>query len=170
MTISDIVPWRWGSLRPTSERPLEDFRGQMDSLHREIDRLFENSWGGELPSLFSEAARTGDLMPRMDVVEDAKAFRVTIELPGMADKDVAVSLTDRLLTIRGEKKEEKEQKDKDTYRSERRYGSFRRAFELPGDVDANKIEASFKNGVLTVDLPKTKEAQDKVKQIQVKAA
>ena len=88
------------------------------------------------------------------MAEDGKAFRVTIELPGMTDKDVAVSLTDRLLTIRGE----------------RRYGSFRRAFELPGDVDANKIEASFKNGVLTVDLTKTKEAQDKVKQIQVKAA
>jgi HSP20 family protein len=170
MAIGDIVPWRWGSLRQASERPFEDFRGEMDSLHRAIDRLFESSWGGEFPSLFSETGRTGDLVPRMDVAEDSKAFRVTIELPGMTDKDVAVSLTDRLLTIRGEKKEETEQKDKDVYRSERRYGSFRRAFELAGDVDANKIEASFKNGVLTIDLPKTKEAQDKVKQIQVKAA
>jgi HSP20 family protein len=170
MTVRDIVPWRWGSLRQTSERPFEDFRAEMDSLHGAIDRLFENAWGGELPSLFSATARTRDLVPRMDVAEDGKAFRVTIELPGMTDKDVAVSLTDRLLTIRGEKKEEKEQKDKDVYRSERRYGLFRRAFELPGDVDANKIEASFKNGVLTVDLPKTKEPQDKVKQIQIKAA
>jgi HSP20 family protein len=170
MAIGDIVPWRWGKLRQTSERPFEDFRGEMDSLHRTIDRLFENAWGGEFPSLFSETTRTRDLVPRMDVAEDSKAFRVTIELPGMTDKDIAVSLTDRLLTIRGEKKEEKEQKDKDAYRSERRYGSFRRAFELPGDVDANSIEASFKNGVLTIDLPKTKEAQDKVKQIQVKAA
>jgi HSP20 family protein len=170
MAIGDIVPWRWGSLRKTSERPLGDFRSEMDSLHREIDRLFENPWGGELPSLFSETARTRDLVPRMDVAEDSKAFRVTIELPGIIDKDVAVSLTDRLLTIRGEKKEEKEQKDKDAYRSERRYGSFRRVLELPGDIDANKIDASFKNGVLTIDLPKTKEAQEKVKQIQVKAA
>lgn len=157
-------------MRPASERPFEDFREEMDSLHRAIDRLFESAWGGEFPSLFSETARRGNLVPCMDVAEDGKAFRVTIELPGMTDKDVAVSLTDRLLTIRGEKKEEKEQKDKDVYRSERRYGSFRRAFELPSDVDANKIEASFKNGVLTIDLPKTKEAQDKVTQIQVKAA
>jgi HSP20 family protein len=170
MAIGDIVPWRWGGLRQVSERPFEDFRGEIDSLHRTLDRLFENAWGGALPSLFAETPRTRDLVPRADVAEDDKSFRVTIELPGMIEKDVAVSLTDRVLTIRGEKKEEKETKDKDVYRSERRYGSFRRAFELPAEVDASKIEASFKNGVLTIDLPKTKEAQDKVKQIQVKAA
>jgi HSP20 family protein len=170
MAIGDIVPWRWGGLRQVAERPFDDFRGDMESLHRAIDRLFENAWGGGFPSLFTEAPRIRDVVPRADVIEDTKAFHVSIELPGMTDKDVAVSLTDRLLTIRGEKKEEKEQKDKDVYRSERRYGSFRRAFELPSDVDASKIEASFKNGVLTIDLPKTKEAQDKVKQIQVKAA
>jgi HSP20 family protein len=143
----------------------------MDSLHRAVDRLLENAWNGDFgPSLFAESGRTRDVIPRMDVTEDDKAFGVTIELPGMTEKDIAVSLTDRVLTVAGEKKEEKEQKDKDTYRSERRYGSFRRAFELPNDIDANKIEASFKNGVLKIDLPKTKEAQEKVKHIEVKAA
>jgi HSP20 family protein len=170
MAIGDIVPWRWGGLRQISERPFEDFRGEMESVHRTMDRLFEKAWGGGFPALSSETTPARDLVPRMDVAEDAKAFHVTVELPGMTEKDVAVSLTDRLVTIRGEKKEEKEQQDKDVYRSERHYGSVRRAFELPSDVDAGKIEASFKNGVLTIDLPKTKEAQENVRQIQVKAA
>jgi HSP20 family protein len=169
MAIGDIVPWRWGGLRQTSERPYEDFRSEMESLHRALDRLFESTWNGGFPSLFAAPPRA-DLVPRADVTEDDKGFHVALELAGMTEKDVAVSLTDRVLTIRGEKKEEKEQKDKDVYRSERRYGSFHRAFELPSDVDANKITASFKNGVLTIDLPKTKEAQEKVKQIEVKAA
>jgi HSP20 family protein len=104
------------------------------------------------------------------VTDDEKAFRVAVELPGMTDKDVSVTVKDRLLTISGEKTEEKEKKDKDVYRRERAYGSFRRTIELPGDVDTGKIEAAFKNGVLTIDLPKTKEAQESVKKISVKAA
>jgi HSP20 family protein len=143
----------------------------MDQLHRSIDRLFADAWGATAaPSLLSDTWTTSAIAPRLDVVEDDKAFHVTVELPGMTDKDVAVSVTDRALTIRGEKKEEKEKKDKDVHRRERAYGSFRRAIELPSDVDAGKIEAAFKNGVLTIDLPKTKEAQDRVKQIPVKAA
>jgi len=142
----------------------------MEHLHRSLDRLFADAWGGTVaPSLLSDTW-TGKITPRLDVAEDDKAFHVTVELPGMTDKDVAVSVTDRVLTIRGEKTEEKEKKDKDVYRRERAYGSFRRAVELPSDVDAGKIEAAFKNGVLTIDLPKTKEAQDRVKQIPVKAA
>jgi HSP20 family protein len=88
----------------------------------------------------------------------------------MNEKDVAVSLTDRVLMIRGEKKQEKEIKDKNIHRSERAYGAFRRVSELPTDVEANKIEASFRNGVLTIDLPKTKEAQNRIKHIPIKAA
>jgi HSP20 family protein len=107
-------------------------------------------------------------MPRLDVAEDDKAFHVTVELPGLSEKDVAVTVTDRVLTISGEKREEKEKKDKDVVRRERAYGSFRRAIELPGDVDAGKIAAKFKDGVLTVDVPKTKDAQERVKKIPVK--
>src|SRR5690606_24844465 len=113
---------------------------------------------------------TSAVTPRLDVVEDDKAFRVSIELPGMTDKDVAVSLDDRMLVIRGEKKEEKESKGNEVYRRERAYGSFRRAIELRGDVDSTKIEARFKDGVLAIDLPKSEEAQQRVKQIPVKAA
>jgi HSP20 family protein len=172
MAIGNLVPWRWGSLRGFDEdRSFDAFRAEMDSLHRSIDRLFADAWGGSFaPSLLSETWTTGKIVPRLDVVDEDKAFRVTVELPGMTDKDVAVTVDDRTLTIRGEKKEEKEKKEKDVFRRERAYGSFRRAIELPSDVDAAKIEAKFKDGILTIDLPKTKEAQDRVKQIPVKAA
>jgi len=172
MAIGNLVPWRWGSLRTLDDdRSFDTFRAEMDSLHRSIDRLFADAWNGNVaPSLLSEAWTTGKIAPSLDVVDDEKAFRVSVELPGMTDKDVSVTVEDRTLTIRGEKKEEKEKKDKDVFRRERAYGSFRRTIELPGDVDAAKIEARFKDGVLTIDLPKTKEAQERVKQIPVKAA
>ena len=172
MAIGDLVPWRWGSLRRfDDDKSFDTFRTEMEQLHRSMDRLFADAWSGTVaPSLLSDTWTASKITPRLDIVEDDKAFHVTVELPGMTDKDVAVSVTDRDLTIRGEKKEEKEKKDKDTYRRERAYGSFRRAIELPSDVDAGKIEAAFKNGVLTIDLPKTKEVQDRVKQIPVKAA
>ena len=172
MAIGNLVPWRWGSLRSLDEdRPFEAFRAEMDSLHRSIDRLFADAWsGGFAPSLLSETWATGKIIPKLDVIDEDKGFRVTVELPGMTDKDVAVTVEDRILTIRGEKKEEKEKKEKDVFRRERAYGSFRRTIELPGDVDAAKIEAKFKDGVLSIDLPKTKEAQERVKQIPVKAA
>jgi HSP20 family protein len=172
MAIGDLVPWRWGSLRGVDEnRSLDTLRAEMDSLHRSIDRLFADTLKGTFaPSLLSEAWTTGKMTPSLDVVDDGKSFRVTVELPGMTDKDVAVTVDGGTLTIRGEKKEEKEKQDKDVFRRERAYGSFRRTVEVPGDVDTAKIEAKFKDGVLTIDLPKTKEAQQRVKQIPVKAA
>jgi HSP20 family protein len=172
MTIGNLVPWRWGALRGLDDdRSFDSFRTEMESLHRSIDRLFADAWGGNLaPSLLSDTWTSGKIVPRLDVTEDDKGFHVSVELPGMNDKDVAVTVDDRVLTVRGEKKEEKEKKDKDVFRRERAYGSFRRAIELPSDVDSSKIEAKFKDGVLTIDLPKTKQAQERVKQIPVKAA
>jgi HSP20 family protein len=172
MAIRDIVPWRWGGLRRLGDdRPFQAFGTEIESLHRDIDRLFEGIWsGGVEPSLLSAGWATRDVVPNLDFVEDDNRFRLTVELPGMTDKDVDVSLTDRTLTISGEKKDDKEKKDKGVYRRERAYGSFRRVMELPGDVDADKIHASFQDGVLTIDLPKSKEAQEKVRRIPVKAA
>jgi HSP20 family protein len=172
MAIGDLVPWRWGSLRGLDDdRSFDAFRREMDSLHRSIDKLFADAWHGDLkPSLLGDAWTKSTITPRLDVAEDDKGYRVSIELPGINEKDVTVTIKDRILTIRGEKKEEKEQKDKDVFRRERAYGSFRRALELPAEVDGNAIAAKFKDGVLTIDLPKTKEAQDGGKQIPVKAA
>jgi HSP20 family protein len=109
----------------------------------------------------------------MDIAETEKAYEITAELPGMSESDVEVIASNGDLTIKGEKKEEKEEKEekkKDYYLSERRYGSFERRMQIPKGVDADKIEATFKKGVLTVTLPKTPQAQKPEKKISVKAA
>jgi len=173
MALREIVPWKWGGLRhlESEDRPFAAMRRQMESIHQEMDRLFEEMAGERanqplLPQLWGRES----IIPEIDETEDDKAFHVSIELPGMDEKDVDITLSGRLLTIRGEKKQEEEQKEKDYYRKERSYGLFRRTVELPGDVDESKIDASFKKGVLTIELPKTEEAQQKVKHISVKAA
>jgi HSP20 family protein len=150
-----------------------------DSLRREIDRLFEDfhPFGGRLPTprLMSELDRPlltagWEISPAFDLIEREKEYEITAELPGIDEKDVDIKLSNRTMTIRGEKKVEKKEKEKDYYLSERRYGSFRRSFQIPPDVDPDKIEASFLKGVLTLTLPKTAEAQSSERKISVKAA
>ena len=172
MSIGNLAPWRWGGLRRLyDDRSFDAFHTEIESLHRNIDRLFADAWpSGLAPSLLSQSWTKSRITPRLDVVEDDKAFHVSVELPGMSEKDVAVTVTDRVLTITGEKKEAKEKKDQDVFRSERAYGSFRRALELPSDVDAGKVAAKFKDGVLKIDAPKSKEAQERARQIHVKGA
>ena len=107
-------------------------------------------------------------MPAVDVAETDKAYEITAELPGLDEKNVEVKLANGVLSIKGEKQEEKEEKEKDYYRRERSFGSFERSFQVPDDVEENKIEASFKNGVLSVTLPKSAEARKQAKKIEVK--
>ncbi len=108
--------------------------------------------------------------PAVDLSEDDKAYKITAELPGLDAKDVDVSVSDGRLLLKGEKRQQKEEKDKNYYFSERTYGSFQRAFELPAGVDRDKIAADFTKGVLTITLPKTAEAQKQSKKIEVKSA
>jgi len=156
--------------RPSARewRPLENLRREMDRLFDEFDwrspfrrSVFdmEPLWRREL---------TWAATPAVDIVEKDKAYEVTAELPGMDESNIEVKLAKGTLTIRGEKQEEKEEKKKDYYLSERRYGSFERRFQVPEGVDTSKIEANFKKGVLTVTLPKTAEAQSTEKKIAVK--
>lgn len=173
MTLREIVPWRWGGLRrwEPEEGPFGTIRRQMETLHREMDRLFDEMTTETVrPSITPLAWGREFATPNIDETEDDKAFYVSIELPGMDEKDVDVMLSGRLLTVRGEKKEDEKQEGKDYYRRERTFGSFRRTLELPGEVDESKIEAAFKKGVLRITLPRTKEAQAKIKHIDVKAA
>lgn len=173
MTLREIAPWKWGGLRrwQREDEPFEGFRRQMESLHSEMDRLFGDIAGDTFRgSMFPEALGRELVMPQIDETEDEKAFHVSAELPGMDEKDVDITLSDRRLTIRGEKKRDEKEEGKDFYRRERSYGAFRRTIELPGEVDESKIEASFKKGVLRVELPKTIEAQKKIRHIDVKAA
>lgn len=106
--------------------------------------------------------------PRLDVSETEKALEVVADLPGLEKKDISVSLEDDLLIIKGERKEEKESKEKLFHTIERSSGSFYRALRLPVEVEKDKIDANFKDGVLTLNLPKTKESKKKVSQIDIK--
>jgi HSP20 family protein len=151
----------------------------MVSLRREIDRLFDSferglwSWpfGRSVFDVAPYAGREVSVAtPSVDVVEKDAAYEITAELPGMDEKNIEVKLANGTLSIRGEKKEEKEETQQDYYLSERRYGSFERRFGVPENVNADKIEAAFKNGVLTVVLPKTVAAKQDEKKIAVKAA
>jgi len=174
MTLKELVPWRWGGLRHWEEmedRPFESFRREIDTLHREMDRIFDDFWRvGRRPMMMPESRRLGEVMPLVDETEDEKAYHVRIELPGMDKEDVDIVLAEGMLTIRGEKKREEEEKGKDFYRKERSFGAFRRTLPVPGSVDESRIEASFDKGILKIELPKTEEAQKKVKHITVKAA
>ncbi len=106
----------------------------------------------------------------MDLVEREGEYEITAELPGIDEKDVEVKVVNRMLTIRGEKNEQKEEKQKDYFLSERRFGSFQRSFQLPEGADADKIEAHFAKGVLTVKVPKAAEAQKPEKKIAIKSS
>lgn len=149
-----------------------------ESLRREVDRLFDDfrPFDWRLPSVRSAfelpKLTTGEwkIAPAIDLIEKEKEYEISAELPGIDDKNVEVKLANGVLTIKGEKNEEKEEKQKDYYLSERRFGSFQRSFAVPEGVDADKIEASFTKGVLTVKLPKSAEAQKAEKKIAVNAA
>ena len=144
------------------------------NLHEELDRMMSGFLGsGRVPArLFDfeplpRASVGGALTPRVDVSETDQAIEVTAELPGMEEKDVELVVQDDVLTIRGEKKIEKEEKKKDYHMVERQYGSFQRSFTLPDIVDREKIAAKFDKGVLNVTLPKTAKAKEKTRKIQI---
>jgi HSP20 family protein len=147
------------------------FRGDMD-------RLFDRFTGGSgLPSLrpmfdlepsWRYESSFGINAPAVDVTDDSKAYKITAELPGMSDKDIDVSVTGDAIVLKGEKRQEREEKDKNRYVSERSYGAFQRTFALPDGVDSDKIGAEFAKGVLTLTLPKTADAQKQQKKIEVK--
>src|SRR5271169_1769631 len=145
------------------------FRSEMDRLFDRfgfpsLRRMFDIEPGWRPVSSFSFSA------PAIDMSEDDKAYKITAELPGLDAKDVDVSVSGNMLVLKGEKRQEKEEKDKNYHYSERSYGSFQRAFELPESVDRNKVAADFSKGVLTITLPKTTEAQRPAKKIEVKSS
>jgi len=156
------VPVRQGGTVP-APRTFSPFM----NLQRQIDRLFDDFTGG--------FGRFGDwpefapatLTPMMDVTETAKEYEVTAELPGLEEKDVDITLTEGVLTVRGEKKTDHEEKGKDFHMVERSYGSFARSLQLPASVDPAAIKASLDKGVLKVTIPKK---MADVKKIPVKAA
>ena len=165
------LPTQAGSREP-SRHPLNEWN-PFETVRREIDRMFDDLWRlpfASSPSMSSPAAGMRMVgTPAVDVVEKPGEFQVTAELPGIDEKNIEVKCADGVLTIKGEKIEEKEESKQDYYLSERRFGSFQRSFRIPESVDPEKIDASFKNGVLTLRLPKSPEAQKSERKIEIKA-
>ena len=136
--------------------------GRLSSLRDELDRLFESPW--------AELSRTSQLLsgwtPALDMHEDKDSFVVQAELPGMKREDIDVSLHDGALSISGERRTEKQYEEAEVYRTERFFGKFQRTVTVPAPVAADQVTAQYKDGILTVTLPKTEAA--KPKQIDVK--
>ncbi len=148
-------------------------RRRFPRFRREMDSLFEDFFGGRphFHRPFLRRARAGfGAIPPVDLTETDKAYEIISQLPGeMDEKNVEVRFADGVLTIKGEKREEREEKKKGYYMRERSFGSFERTFQVPEGIDTDKIKASFRKGVLAVTLPKTAEARRSEKKIAVKA-
>jgi HSP20 family protein len=146
----ELTPWR----------PLRE----LERMRREMDRLWESFFEGRPGKKAEEAA---EWLPSLDVAETKNDLVVKAELPGMDPKDIDISLAEGVLTIKGEKKQEKEEKEENYHLIERSYGSFVRSVRLPKEVQSEKINASYKNGILRVTLPKSEEAKKKEIKIKV---
>jgi len=165
MATSFVTVKKSAPSQTASSEPLRSLRGEMDRLFDRFSRgfgfpSFEPFWNRDVE--FET--------PAVDLTEDDEAFTITAELPGIDEKEIDVTVSGGMLVIKGEKKQEKEEKNKNYYVSERSYGAFQRSFSVPEGVDQDKIAANFSKGVLTVTLPKSADAQKPQKKIEVKAA
>lgn len=162
MSFKDLIPWR------RNELTQREYDNPFLSLQREVNSLFDDFFKGfdvALPGSF--AKKFGALTPTIDVVENEKEVKITAELPGVEEKDIDLAYSDGVLTLKGEKREEKKEEGENGYHVERSFGSFTRQIQIPTEVEADKIDAGFKNGVLTVRFPKSATAKDKIKKIKI---
>lgn len=168
MSVRDLIPWNRGNGDQLPSVFRDNDRDPFLSLHREVNRLFDDVFRGFDSSLpaFGRASSFGSGWPSVEISDGEKAVKVTAEVPGLEEKDIEVLLDDGVLTLKGEKRSEME--DKDRQFSERYYGRFERRIRLGYEVEQDKIDARFKNGVLTVTLPKSAKAQSQAKRIEIK--
>jgi HSP20 family protein len=170
MPLKDLIPWNRQSTTPeivsNTNRPFVELWGQMNQLFDGFARNAMQMTPGE------EEQAWGLTQPRVDIAETEEAIEVTAELPGMNDKDIELTLSssNNALILKGEKKVESEREEKGVYRTERYYGAIERAIPLPCVVEAGKIEATFKDGVLKVTLPRCEEYARKAMRIEVKTS
>ena len=166
MSVRDLIPWgRSSNQAPTVFR--DDDRNPFLSLHREVNRLFDDvfrSFDSRLPA-FGSLSSFSAAWPNVEISETDKEIKVNAEVPGLEEKDIEVLLDDSVLTLKGEKRSETE--DKERQFSERYYGRFERRIPLGYEIEPDKVDARFKNGVLTVTLPKSAKAQTQVKRIAI---
>lgn len=164
MAIRELIPWR----RQTSLLTSPEW-SPIQSLQREMNRMFNELWDG---GALARAESTGGFLPPIDVVESDKNVDVFIDIPGMAERDIQLNVSDDgdSLTIEGEKKVDREIKAEGIHSVERRFGSFRRSVTLPSRVDVEKVEAVCRHGVLSVRMKKLPAAEQHVKRIHIKSA
>lgn len=166
MSIKDIVP-KLGGRNKMPERRRE-VHG-MESFQREMNRLFDEFFNdfGLAPSFKDISGKDLAFSPKVNISENDKEVEVSVELPGMEEKDITVELEENSLTVRGERKDENEDKGKDWHRREYSYGSFYRIIDLPAKVEGSKAKAKFKKGILTVNIPKLGDKERNRKKIDI---
>ncbi len=143
-------------------RPMREMINIQEEMNRLFDRFFSRDFLAE-----DEFVSLGDWSPSVDIKEDKEEYVVTAELPGMKKDDVQITFSNGTLKIEGERQKEKEEKNVNYHRVERVYGKFCRSFQLPSSIQQNKISAEFKDGILTIHLPKSEEAKPKVIEVKV---
>ncbi|MFQ5598133.1 MAG: Hsp20/alpha crystallin family protein [Nitrospiria bacterium] len=169
MYVRELTPWVWGSRNKQRNRstvaPVFSFgNSRVEALLDELAEDFDRSpfgFGGRKNAAFH---------PQLNLLENDTAYEVSVELPGLDTKDIDLTVENDVLSIRGEKKNESNGKEGNVYRMERTYGTFQRAILFPSPIDEEKVEAKFEKGILNIKLPKTQEAQKKIRRIDVKAA
>jgi len=163
-----LTPFRWVNRGVPANREPEG--NPLNVFQREMNRLFDDFFKGTgIKPWAEEMESPGAFTPQVNMTEDEKSIQVSAELPGLDEKDLEISLSKDALTIKGEKKQENEHKDKEAYYLERSFGTFTRVLPIPKDVNTEKAEASFKKGVLTITLPKLEKEKQSQKKIRIKA-
>lgn len=164
MTIRDLLPF-------SSNVPVRRGANPIATFQDEVNQLFSDFFGeAHLPAWMHRSQPAFTFNPAMDVTENDKQFKITCELPGLDARDVQINASEGYITIRGEKKEEKKEEREGYFRQERSYGSFQRVLPLPDIANLDKAEASFKNGVLTLTIPKKAGTQSKERKIEIRQA
>lgn len=189
MNLQKLNPWNWFKHEESDSSdnqniPVKNYAGksqtpviqQMTShplmqFHQEVDRMFDDIFRGfGYPATLSGNSASSFIRPNLDISSDDSNYKINLELPGLKESDISVEVKNNTLTIQGEINEQKEDKDRDFYRVERSYGSFRRVLALPEDVNTDEINAVMKDGVLSLTLPRQKVSDDDIKKIAVNSA
>jgi HSP20 family protein len=161
-----LIPRRNGNFDLPIRREDSDLT-VFNPVQQEINRVFDDFFSGfQWPMLVGGGKNVFE--PSLDLTETEKELKITVELPGMDEKDIDLSLSQNTLTIKGEKREEKEDRTHGFYRVERSYGAFQRTIPVPCEIDSDKVEATFKKGVLSISLPKTEQERCHSKKINIK--
>jgi HSP20 family protein len=184
MDLKKLAPWNWfkkeeehGAVIPVSHAThssrqannIHDSFRVLDHLPSMLDFPLTGMHPFDFDHLLTPLSAPGMLRPQVDIGANINEYTISVEIPGVTEKDIALETSGETLIIKGEKRQEKEERDKSYYRVERSYGTFQRMLSLPDDSEHDKITAVFKNGVLTVSIPRKKTGSHLIKNIEIKA-